>query len=324
MVQFKKIQKIATGHLILLLTMFASCTNEEATSVCEQTPIKVSTMGHFMSQTRSTSTIPDDMPVLQFKDETEYSNTVGKLSTMSDNERKTYMNNLGFTSAEQLLNSADEELDSIFEIEDESTFRSNLLKFQNKYHGLLAFDEVDTCDVTPYLSFNDSIMNYVGNAKGYVVIGNRLVGPRDDTPNLNGTYIVEANAITRATSPAPIQPGFRGFSDTSLTIKNGKYKSTMTLGRIVNGNSFAIEFVTKKKQFLWKKKVKASYSLNLEMTSSKFHHSNIVTCPSGPTICILNLPIDIVGNTFDAFVTNFKSSKGNTIGTATFKNVQVR
>jgi len=98
----------------------------------------------------------------------------------------------------------------------------------------------------------------------------------------------------------------------------------MTLGRIVNGNSFAIEFVTKKKQFLWKKKVKASYSLNLEMSSSKFHHSNIVTCPSGPTICILNLPIDFVGTVFDASVTNFKSSRGNTIGSATFKNIQVR
>ena len=36
MVQIKKIQAIATGCLILLLTMFASCTNEEETSVSEQ------------------------------------------------------------------------------------------------------------------------------------------------------------------------------------------------------------------------------------------------------------------------------------------------
>ena len=148
-------------------------------------------------------------------------------------------------------------------------------------------------------------MNFVGNAKGYVVIGNHLVGPQNDTPNFTGTYTVTTKSNTRASVPGPIQPGFRSFNGASLTIKNGKYKSTMTLGRIVNGNSFAIEFVTKKKQFLWKKKVKASYSLNLEMSSSKFHHSNIVTCPSGPTICILNLPIDFVGTVFDASVTNF-------------------
>lgn len=167
-------------------------------------------------------------------------------------------------------------------------------------------------------------MNLVGNAKGYVVIGNRLVGPQNDTPNFTGIYMVSDKSNTRATVSGPIQPGFRSFSDTSLTIKNGKYKSTMTLGRIVNGNSFAIEFVTKKKQFLWAKKVSASYVLNLDMSSSKFHHNNNVTCPSGPTICILNVPIDLVGNVFNATVTNFKSSRGNTVGSATFKNIQVK
>lgn len=324
MVQIKKIQAIATGCLILLLTMFASCTNEEEASVSEQASIRVSTMGHFLPQTRSMYGISDNMPVLQFKDEATYNNTVNKLKTMSEKERKVYMKTLGFTSAEQVLNTADEELDDIFEIEDENIFKSSLSKFQEKYRGLLAFDETDTYDVTPYLSFNDSIMNFVGNAKGYVVIGNHLVGPQNDTPNFTGTYTVTTKSNTRASVPGPIQPGFRSFNGASLTIKNGKYKSTMTLGRIVNGNSFAIEFVTKKKQFLWKKKVKASYSLNLEMSSSKFHHSNIVTCPSGPTICILNLPIDFVGTVFDASVTNFKSSRGNTIGSATFKNIQVR
>lgn len=62
MVQIKKIQAIATGCLILLLTMFASCTNEEETSVSEQASIRVSTMGQFLPQTRSMSGIPDNMP----------------------------------------------------------------------------------------------------------------------------------------------------------------------------------------------------------------------------------------------------------------------
>lgn len=94
MVQIKKIQAIATGCLILLLTMFASCTNEEEASVSEQASIRVSTMGHFLPQTRSMSGISDNMPVLQFKDEATYNNTVNKLKTMSEKERKVYMKNL--------------------------------------------------------------------------------------------------------------------------------------------------------------------------------------------------------------------------------------
>lgn len=324
MLHSKKIQMFTTVCMTLLLTLFASCTNEEETSVSEQASIKVSTMGQFMPTTRGISSVSADMPVLQFKDEATYNKTINKLKSMSENERETYLKGIGFSSAEQILNTADEELDRIFEINDEDVFKKSLSEFQVKYNKLLAFDESDLYDVTPYLSFDDSTMNMVGNAKGYIVIGNRLIGPKNETPNFNDTYTNVAIVKTRTTVSGPIVPGFRSFNGASLTIKNGKYKSTMTLGRIVNGNSFAIEFVTKKKQFLWKKKVKASYSLNLEMSSNKYHHSNIVTCPSGKTICILNLPIELVGNVFDAVVTNFKSSRGNTIGSNKFKNIQVR
>ena len=324
MLHLKKIQMLATVCMTLLLTLFTSCTNEEETSKSEQASIRVATMGQFMPTTRGISSASTDMPVLQFKDEAAYNKTINKLRTMSENEREVYLKSIGFSSAEQILNTADKELDCIFEINDEDTFKKALSDFQVKYNKLLAFDGSDLYDVTPYLSFDDSIMKLVGNAKGYIVIGNRLIGPKNETPNFKGTYTSVTTVKTRAAAPGPIEPGFRSFNGASLTIKNGKYKSTMTLGRIVNGNSFAIEFVTKKKQFLWKKKVKASYSLNLEMSSSKFHHSNIVTCPSGPTICILNLPIELVGNVFDATVTNFKSSRGNTVGNNTFKNIQVR
>lgn len=168
MVQIKKIQAIATGCLILLLTMFASCTNEEEASVSEQASIRVSTMGHFLPQTRSMSGISDNMPVLQFKDEATYNNTVNKLKTMSEKERKVYMKTLGFTSAEQVLNTADEELDDIFEIEDENIFKSSLSKFQEKYRGLLAFDETDTYDGTVFdasvTNFKSSRGNTIGSA----------------------------------------------------------------------------------------------------------------------------------------------------------------
>ena len=323
MKKIKKFQKFVTSSLLLLLVFLCSCSNQEETTN-ERSAVRVSTMGQFMPLTRGESTELSNMPVLQFRDETTYNAIVNKLKAMTEEERKEYMKALGFNSAEQLINTADEELDSIFDIDEENLFETSLSDFMTKYTGLLAFGESDPYDVTPYLSFTDSTMEMVGNANGYVVIGDKLIGPQSNDVDSVGDYTKIAEVQTRTAAVAPIQPGFRKFGNASLTIKNGKYKSTMTLGRIIHGNSFAVEFVTKKHQFLWKKKVKAAYSLNLEMSSSKFHNNNIVTCPYGKTVCILNLPLDFVGDTFNAIVRNFKSSKGKTIGSATFKNIQVK
>lgn len=308
--------------LLLLLALFTSCSNETEVAI-DSVPVKVVTMGQFMSQTRGLQDVSKEMPVLQFKDAASYQSVLNKLRHFSEEERMAYMKQLGFKSAEQTLNDADKELDAIFDIDDETAFKNALLNFKLRYQGIVAFDSLDSLDVTPHYVFTDTTKNVVSNALGYVVIGNKLVGPQEDAPDFSDTYTSVMNVKTRAVDMGPIEPGFRSFGGTSLSIKNGKYKSTMTLGKIVNGDSFAIEFVTKKKQFLWKKKVKASYSLNLEMVSSTFHHSNIVTCPKN-CVCILNLPLEAVGNKFDAFVTDFKSSRGTAVGSTTFKNIQVR
>ena len=179
---------------------------------------------------------------------------------------------------------------------------------------------VDLFDVTPYFTFTDNDLSLLGNIKGYVVIGNSLRGPKYDYPTYDLDEVVSA---TRAAEPTPIEPGFKGFKDASLTIKNGKYKSTMTIGRIVNGNSFAVEFKTKKKQLFWKKSVKAGYSAMLTMKSSKFNYKNTVFCPYGKEVSILNLPIERVGNVFDAVVENFKSSRGDAKGNQSFHNIRV-
>lgn len=204
----------------------------------------------------------------------------------------------------------------------ETQFETSLKEYQAKYKGIVAFDESDTYDVTPYLTFTDSSMTLVGNIKGYVVIGDKLIAPNNNTPNYGS---VNVSVVAKSSMAAgPIQPGFRAFVNSSLTIKNGKYKSTMTLGRIVNGNSFAIKFVTKKKQFLWKKSVNASYSLNLGMSGNKGSHSNNVICPYGKDCTILNTPVETFGNPINVTVANFKSSRGNATGNANFKNVQIQ
>lgn len=217
-------------------------------------------------------------------------------------------------------NRADEELEQIFDTEGTLRIEKLINDCKVKYGNVFSFNTIDTYDVTPYFTFTDNGLSLVGNIKGYVVIGNTLKAPEVNTP----TYEVDEEAVsTRALRPGPIQPSFKGFRDASVAIKNGKYRSTMSIGRIVNGNSFAVEFKTKKKVMFWRKNVAAGYSADLAMDSSKFHHKNKVFCPYGREVSILNLRIETVGNVFDAKVENFTSSRGKAVGSQVFKNIKV-
>lgn len=327
---FKKKKAILlslSSILMLFASLLASCSNdEEATGAYDGQPdVVVTTMGKCMASTRALQEVQADMPVLQFKDEVAYTAFLNKVKGMNAEEKTSYFKNLGFDGACQILDKADQELDSIFDLDDRNEFEQALTSYKSKYEGILAFNTEDEYDASPYLTFTDEDLAVVGNIKGYVVIGNKLVGPKLATPTFDlDNDTVSSSVLTRATTTStPIQPGFKAFNNSSLTIKNGKYKSTMTIGRIVNGNSFCVEFVTKKKQFLWKKRVNASYIAVLEIKSSKFYHKNTVSCPSGSRWAILGLPIESVGTTFDATVTNFKSSRGSAIGSATFKGIRV-
>lgn len=310
--------------LLLFLALFASCSNDEnyVETDNNQPDVIVTTMGKFLASTRSTVVEQDDTPVLQFKDEAAYTAILNKIKEMSTEEKSAYFEEIGFEGAYLILDHADEELDSIFEIEDQTKFEKELALYQSKYEGVLAFNTEDEYDVSPYLQFTDDDMALVGNIDGYVIIGDEIVSPEISTPTFDLDSDTE-EAVSTETYTTPIQPGFKAFKNSSLTIKNGKYTSTMTIGRIINGNSLCVEFVTKKKQFFWKKKVKASYTSTLEIYNSSFHRKNGVACPYGCRWNILNVPVQLVGTTFDAAITNFKSSRGNTIGSATFKNIRV-
>lgn len=98
----------------------------------------------------------------------------------------------------------------------------------------------------------------------------------------------------------------------------------MTIGRIVNGHSLAISFQTKKKVVLWNKSINTNYSIeSLSFNSPQFNYSNKVIGPRSG-VCILNLPPEKVGKTFDSTVKNFQSGKcGDARGNQTFKNITV-
>ena len=315
------------AHLVMAVCLalgIASCSNEEeivSQSNNNSSPeVEVSRMSDWLPGTRSASDGLADMPVLRFQNEQVYNQTIEKLSNMTKENRDTYFEKLGFDGAYTLWNRADEELEQIFDTEDTLRIEKLINDYMFKYGNVFSFNTIDSYDVTPYFTFIDNELSLVGNIKGYVVIGNTLKAPEVNTP----TYEVDEEAVsTRALRPGPIQPGYKGFRDASVTIKNGKYRSTMTIGRIVNGNSFAVEFKTKKKVVFWKKNVAAGYSADLSMHSSKFNHRNKVFCPYGKEISILNLRIETVGNVFDAHVDNFTSSRGKTVGRQAFKNIKI-
>lgn len=315
------------AHLMMAVCLalgFASCSNEEeivSQSNNNSSPeVEVSRMSDWLPDTRSPSDGLADMPVLRFQNKQVYNQTIEKLSNMTKEDRDTYFEKLRFDGAYTLWNRADEELDQIFDTEDTLRIEKLINDYKAKYGNIFSFNTIDTYDVTPYFTFTDNELSLVGNIKGYVVVGNTLKAPEVSTP----TYDVDEETVsTRALHPGPIQPGFKGFKDASVAIKNGKYRSTMTIGRIVNGNSFAVEFKTQKKVLFWKKNVAAGYSADLAMDSSKFHHKNKVFCPYGKEVSILNLRIETVGNAFDAKVNNFTSSRGKTVGSQIFKNIKV-
>lgn len=316
-----------SAHLMMAVCLalgIVSCSNEEEivspSNNNSSLEIEVSKMSDWLPGTRSASDGLAGMPVLHFPNEQVYNQTIEKLSNMTKEDRDTYFEKLGFEGAYTLWNRADEELEQIFDTEDTLKIEKLINDYKVKYNNVFSFNTIDTYDVTPYFTFTDNELSLVGNIKGYVVVGNTLKAPEVSTP----TYDVDDEAVsTRALYAGPVEPGFKGFKNASVGIKNGKYRSTMTIGRIINGNSFAVEFKTKKKVMFWSKSVAAGYSADLTMDSSKFHHKNRVFCPYGKEVAILNLPIEAVGNVFDANVENFTSSRGKTVGEREFKNIKV-
>lgn len=310
---------------VCLSMSLCSCVDNEeeayASSYNTSPNIEVSEMGKWLSGTRNASDADSNMPVLHFKNEQVYNQTIAKLNGMSIEERDAYFKELGFDGAYVLWSQADEELDQIFDNADTLQMEKFIGDYKIKYGSLFSFNTLDTYDVTPYFSFTDNELSLVGNIKGYVVIGDKLKAPQKNTP----TYDMGETAVaTRAAISRKYRPDFVGFPKATVTVKNKNAISTMTLGRMTNGSSFAVLFNTKKEVALWKKRVKADYSASLYFHSSKVYNiKHTVACPYGMEIFVLDLDIETVGNTFELEVPIFKCSIGPKIGRKFFHNIQV-
>lgn len=319
---FKK--PVSLLAVCLSISLCSCVDNEEEINASDHhisRDIEVSEMGKWLPGTRNASDADFDMPVLHFRNEQVYFQTIAKLNEMSAEERETYFKELGFDGAYTLWNQADEELDQIFDNADILQMEKLIGEYKTKYERFFSFNPFDKYDATPYFSFTDNDLSLVGNIKGYVIIGNELKAPQNNTP----TYDMDETVVAiRAAISGANRPNFVGFQKATVSVKNKNAISTMTLGRMTNGSSFAVLFNTKKEVALWKKKVKTDYSASLYFHSSKVYKSkHTVVSPYGMEIFILDLDIETIGNTFDADVDNFKCSIGPKIGRKLFHNIQV-
>lgn len=282
--------------------------------------VEVSEMSKWLSGTRNNSSVLHDMPVLHFKNQQIYYQTISKLNEMSADERNAYFKKIGFEGAYMLWKQADDELEQIFENVDTLQLEKLIGKYKIKYGHLFSFNLIDKFDVTPYLSFTDNELSLVGNIKGYVVIGEELKAPLNNTPN----YDREVTVPTRAAIARDNKTNFRAFEKANLIIKCNQYSSTMTIGRMINTNLLAVYFVTKKHAALWTKRTQASYSANLFLRSIKVNCSkNKIVCPYGKEIFVLDLNVEDMGKTFDAEVIKFKCSLGQGVVSRKLYDIQV-
>lgn len=307
----------------LSMSLYSCVDNEEETYVIDHDTfqdIEVSEMGKWLSGTRNASDTDSNMPVLYFRNEQVYHQTIAKLNEMNIEERDAYFKELGFEGAYLLWNQADEELDQIFDNADTLQMEKLIGDYKKKYERLFSFNTLNTYDATPYFSFTDNDLSLVGNIKGYVVIGNELKAPHNNTPTYNMGET--ATVTTRGAVSGKNRSDFVGFQKATISIKNKNAKSTMTIGRMAN--SFAVLFNTKKEVALWMKRVKTDYSATLYLHSTKVYKSkHYIVSPYGMEIFILDLDIETIGNTFDADVDNFKCSIGNRVGRRLFHDIQV-
>lgn len=214
---------------IVMSAVSCSCSSvdDEAPVMESRSDVEVITDADCVMLKSRTSQDLEWKQILKFKDYASYERVVAQLQEMDENQRMDYFEQLGFEGAYLILKKADAELDEIFDDDtiDSTEFSSKLEEIKAKYSEVLSFENEMEGDVTPHLKFNDPEKELVGSAEGFVVIGEEIVEPQDG-----------------------IQPLGEIVKTCEVSVKNGDYKSFLSVGRI--GIYFAFKTQTYKKKFL--------------------------------------------------------------------------
>ena len=165
-----KIKSIISIALVLLCI---SCSNDEALdNTSSAKKLEVVNLKDFIdanSQTRSISNT--NQAVLRFKDYNAYQETLNELQNMNIEQREAFFNELDYKGAYSSLKEADDELDKIFDIEDDNAFLEAYKEFKDKYEDTYLFNTENTYDLSPYLPFTDAELELLGSNQGYLIIG---------------------------------------------------------------------------------------------------------------------------------------------------------
>lgn len=238
--------------------LLLSCSNEQVELASNgQKAIEVVTLP--TSNAAGTRVSNGESQVLKFKDESVYEQTVAKIRKMSIPETLTFFEELGFDGAYTQLKNAENELDSLFDIEDDAEFVKAITSYKQKYTNKFVFNEDDIYDLSPYLPYSDADMELVGNLQGQVMIGNQIVKAQNYQPD----YKENELSFTTPSTAAEIRLSYRPYGESSLMIKEGKYQSTVQLGYDANGGSLAIQLTSQKKKKLWKRRHECDYTLDI-------------------------------------------------------------
>lgn len=282
-------------------------TNVNSEAKMPSNQIQVTKLGAYLEGTRAIQNGNEE--VLKFTNEASLVSYVKDFEGMDEEERATFFKSISFDGLYETYNNADRQLDSIFDIDNDTEFLKAYTTFRNKYGSMFAYNDSDSCDLTLYLHNDEEPIKFFGSKSGYIIVGNKL---RSSFPELT---------TTRAA--APIEPKFIGF-DCNSTISEGRYRSDITLGfekysRVLN---IRVASQKKKKVFgktLYKKRYNTDYHADIMINGMKYCHTDVFHASNSHATIGPNggIPIRIFGKNQVKFqIMNFTSGccshqKGN-------------
>lgn len=276
-----KLSNLLMMGFLLISVVFTSCTNEEDLMTLDKPKaglVEVSTMGKWTKKRHSVkypnkrmtpdAEIDEDMPVLHFQNEQAYEYILSQLQDMTMDEKVAFFEELGFEGAFMYMRNADEELDEIFDIEDDNTFLEAFNNYKTKHDGVLVFKDEEEYDLTPSFTFENEEMELLGNIAGYVVIGDELVdsdeGICDDEDYIPSTPGNEnSNNVGAGINygQGPLVSKFMPLRQI-IKIRKGKYSSTLEIGYDNISHNMLLHFVSHKHKTLYTRKHPTGYQFD--------------------------------------------------------------
>lgn len=253
----------------VLLLMSCSSEGTDYANTESEKSVEVVELNNVSATRGSTSSSELTNKVLKFRDEASYETIKKQLENMDETHRKEWFKSVGFDGAYTELSKAENELDSIFDIEDEKKFEESVSRFKNKYANEFVFNNSDTYDLSPYLPFSDDDLELVGNINGLVMIGNQIVKPTSNSPQYYD--FLESDTKSANVSLSAIEPTYEGYNVSSLMIKEGKYQSTVQIGVDRNSGLLMIRYASQKKKKLWKRRHECDYTVTVNIGSHQWN-----------------------------------------------------